>query len=124
MGRPPAGALGQFPLEIRDTIREMRQDHAGWGPLTIRAELEDDPRFVGLRLPSRPRIAAFLKQEGLARKYERHSKLPQPQAVDPQRAHEEWEMDAQGVVKVSGLGSISVINISDLFSRVVIGQIR
>jgi hypothetical protein len=27
-------------------------------------------------------------------------------------------MDAQGVVKVSGLGSVSVINISDLFSRV------
>ena len=118
MGRPPTGALGQFPLEIRDTIREMRKEHAGWGPLTIRTELQDDPRFAGLRLPSRPRIAAFLKQEGLTRKYERHSELPQTQAVDPQRAHEEWEMDAQGVVKVSGLGSVSIINISDLFSRV------
>jgi transposase len=118
MGRPPTGALGQFPLEIRDTIRDMRQEHSGWGPLTIRTELEDAQRFVGLRLPSRPRIAAFLKQEGLTRKYERHSELPQAQAVDPQRAHEEWEMDAQGVVQVSGLGSVSVINISDLFSRV------
>jgi hypothetical protein len=123
MGRPPSGALGQFPLEIRDTIREMRQDHAGWGPLTIRTELEDDPRFAGLRLPSRPRIAAFLKQEGLTRKYERHSKLPQTQAVDPLRAHEEWEMDAQGVVKISGLGSVSVINISDLFSRVKVDSL-
>jgi transposase len=118
MGRPSTGALGQFPLEIRDTIRGMREEHPGWGPLTIRIELEDDRRFVGLRLPSRPRIAAFLKQEGLTRKYERHSQLPQPQAVDPQRAHEEWEMDAQGVVKVSGLGSVSIINIVDLFSRV------
>ena len=76
------------------------------------------PYFAGLKLPSRSRIAAFLKQEGLTRKYERHSELPQAQAVDPRRAHEEWEMDAQGVVKVSGLGSVSVINISDLFSRV------
>ena len=118
MGRPPSGALGQFALEIRDTIGEMRREHSGWGPLTIRTELEDDRRFAGLRLPSRPRIAAFLKQEGLTRKYERHSELPQAQAVDPKRAHEEWEMDAQGVVKVSGLGSVSVINISDLFSRV------
>ena len=118
MGRPPTGALSQFPLEIRDLIREMRQEHSGWGPLTIRTELENEQRFVGLRLPSRSRIAAFLKQEGLTRKYERHSELPQAQAVDPQRAHEEWEMDAQGVVKVSGLGSVSVINISDLFSRV------
>jgi transposase len=118
MGRPSTGALGQFPLEIRDTIREMRKKHSGWGPLTIRTELEDDRRFVGLRLPSRPRIAAFLKQEGSTRKYERHSELPQAQPVDPQRAHEEWEMDAQGVVKVVGLGSVSVINVSDLFSRV------
>jgi transposase len=122
MGRPPSGALGQFPLEIRDTIREMRKDYSGWGPLTIRTELEDDPRFAGLRLPSRSRIAVFLKQEGLTRKYERHSKLPQTHAVDPQRAHEEWEMDAQGVVKVSGLGSVSVINISDLFSRVKVNS--
>jgi hypothetical protein len=54
----------------------------------------------------------------LTRKYERHSELPQAQAVDPKRAHEEWEMDAPGVVKVSGLGPVSIINIVDLFSRV------
>jgi hypothetical protein len=101
-----------------DIIRDMRTGHPGWGPITIRAELEDRPHLAGLKLPSRPRIAAFLKQEGLTRKYERHSELPQAQAVDPRRAHEEWEMDAQGVVKVSGLGPVSVINISDLFSRV------
>jgi transposase len=118
MGRPPTGALGQFPREIRDNIREMRKEHPGWGPLTIRTELADMPHFAGLKLPSRPRIAAFLNQEGLTRKYERHSELPQAQAVDPRRAHEEWEMDAQGVVNVSGLGSVSIINISDLFSRV------
>jgi transposase len=118
MGRPPKGALSQFPLEIRDVIREMRKKHPGWGPITIWTELTDRPHFAGLQLPSRSRIAAFLKQEGLTRKYERHSELPQVQAVDPQRAHEEWEMDAQGVVKVSGLGPVSIINIVDLFSRV------
>jgi transposase len=123
MGRPATGALCQFPLEIRDIIREMREEHPGWGPITIRTELADMPHFAGLRLPSRPRIAAFLNQEGLTRKYERHSELPQAQAVDPQRAHEEWEMDAQGVVKVSGLGSVSIINIVDLFSRVKVDSL-
>jgi len=117
MGRPPTGALGQFPLEIRDAVREMRENHSGWGPLTIRTELEDDLRFASMRLPSRSRIAAFLNQEGFTRKYERHSELPQTQAGDPQRAHEEWEVDAQGVIEVSALGSVSIINISDLFSR-------
>jgi len=117
MGRPPTGALGQFPLEMRDAIAEMRELHSGWGPLTIRTELENDPRFAGMRLPSRSRIAAFLKQKEMTRKYERHSELPQPQAAEPERAHEVWEMDAQGVVQVPDLGSVSIINISDLFSR-------
>jgi transposase len=117
MGRPPTGALGQFPLEMQDAVREMRESHSGWGPLTIRAELKDDQRFVGMRLPSRSRIAAFLRQEGFTRKYERHTELPQPQAVEPERAHEEWEVDAKGVIKVPNLGSVSIININYLFSR-------
>jgi len=117
MGRPASGALGQFPLEMRDTVYEMRENHSGWGPLTIRTELEKDPHFAGIRLPSRSRIAAFLKQKDQTRKYERHSELPQPQAVEPERAHEVWEVDAQGVTKVPDLGSVSIINTSDLFSR-------
>lgn len=118
MGRPRTGALGQSPLELRDAVRDMREAHPGWGPITIRTELEDMSHFTGLKLPSRPRVAAFLKQEGLTRKYDRHVELPQPQAVDPQRAHEEWEMDAQGAIKVPELGPVSIINIIDLFSRV------
>jgi transposase-like protein len=117
MGRPPTGALGQFPLEMRDAVYQMREQCSGWGPVTIRTELEDDLRFDGMRLPSRSRIAAFLKQENFTRKYERHSELPQPQAAEPERAHEEWEVDAQGVIKVPDLGSVSIININDLFSR-------
>lgn len=117
MGRPSTGALGQFPLELRDAVRGMREKNSGWGPLTIRTELEKDRRFMGMRLPDRSRIAAFLKQEGFTRKYERHSELLQPQTVEPKRAHEEWEVDAQGVIKVPDLGSVSIINISDLFSR-------
>jgi transposase-like protein len=123
MGRPPTGALGQFPLEIRDAVCEMRENHSGWGPLTIRTELEDNLRFAGMRLPSRSRIAAFLNQEGFTRKYERHSELPQTQAGDPQRAHEEWEVDAQGVIEVSALGSASIINIGDLFSRLKVDSL-
>jgi len=101
----------------------MREAHPGWGPITIRTELEDMSHISGLKLPSRSRIAAFLKQEGLTRKYERHVELPQPQAADPQRAHEEWEMDAQGAIKVPELGRVSTINIIDHFSRVKVGSL-
>jgi transposase-like protein len=117
LGRPSTGALGSFPSEVREAIRQMRRAHPGWGPLTIRIELERDLRFAGKKLPSRSRIAAFLKQEDFTRPYQRHSELPQPQGGDPQRPHEEWEMDAQGVIKVPNLGSVSLINIGDVFSR-------
>lgn len=118
MGRPQVGALGQSPLELRDTIRDMREAHPGWGPITIRTELEGKPNFTGLKLPSRSRIAAFLKQEKLTRKYERHTQLPQFVTVSPLQAHEEWEVDAQGVLQVPELGQVSLINITDIYSRV------
>jgi transposase len=117
MGRPATGALGQFPLELRDAVREMRTGNPGWGPLTLLTELGADEYFKHFKLPSRSRIAVFLNEKGFTGKYERHTQLPQPQARTPHRAHEEWEMDAKGVMKIAGLGCVSIINISDLFSR-------
>lgn len=117
MGRPATGALGQFPLELRDAISEMREANPGWGALTILTELREDEHFKSLKLPSRSRMAAYLKEKRFAGKYERHSQLPQPRSRTPQRAHEEWEMDAKGVIRLPPLGCVSIINISDLFSR-------
>ena len=79
MGRPRTGALGQTSLEVRDAVRELRQAHPGWGPQTLRLELAQDRRFGGLRIPSRARLAAFLKVEKLTRCHERHSELVQPE---------------------------------------------
>lgn len=118
MGRPAQGALSQSPPQLKEAVRTMRQSHPGWGPLTILSELAKDKQWAKAKLPSRARLAAFLKELQLTRKYERHSDLPQPLVVAPQRAHEEWEVDAQGVMAVTGLGQVSIINISDLFSRV------
>jgi hypothetical protein len=100
----------------------MRNAHPGWGPVTLRAELEDDPVYAIERLPSRARIAAFLHQEGLTRPYQRHSRLPQPEAVAPQRVHELWQVDAQGVLKIPELGSVAIINVKDLVSRLLVGS--
>lgn len=123
MGRPASGALGHFPLELRDRICEMREDHPGWGALTILTELKNTPYFAGLKLPSRSRIAAFLKQKRYSRAYAQHSELPQPQPKQAQKAHEEWEMDAKGVLEVAGLGPVSIINIGDFASRLKIGSL-
>jgi transposase len=122
MGRPATGALGAFPSELRAAVYEMREKHAGWGPVTLLTELRGDEYFKHFKLPSRSRMAAFLSEKDLTRKYERHVPLPQPPARTPERVHEEWEMDAKGVMQVSGLGSVSLINMVDHFSRLKVGS--
>jgi hypothetical protein len=123
MGRPSTGALGQFPKSIREAIRQMRTANSGWGPDTIRTELKKSSEFKQVKLPSRPRIAAFLKQENLTRPYERHSELPQPKKKVAQQVHEEWEMDAQGVIDVNPVGRVSIINIIDVRSHLKVDSL-
>lgn len=117
MGRPRTGALGQASLELRDAARELRIAHPGWGPQTLRLELAQDRRFVGLRIPSRARLAAFLKSEKLTRRRERHSELIQPEPQPATAPHDAWELDAQGVRQLSDVGRVSVINIGDPYSH-------
>lgn len=123
MGRPATGALGQFPAEISQAVAAMRSAHPGWGPLTLLTELQKDRRFVGKHLPSRSRLAAYLKQEDCVRKYEHHQPLPEPKCKPVERPHQEWEVDAQGKLVVAGLGSVSLINLLDVFSRVKIDSL-
>ena len=120
MGRPAAGALAQTSVEMKDAILELREKHPGWGAQTLRLEIAKDKRFAGLRIPSRARIAAYLKEQKKVRKYERHQELPEPKAQQVERPHQEWEMDAQGVTTVTGLGKVSFINLLDVFSHVSI----
>lgn len=123
IGRPAKGALGQFPSELADQVLQMREAHPGWGPLTILTELQKDTRLAGLRLPSRSRIAAYLKQKGKVKKYERHHKLPEPRSQSVERPHQEWEVDAQGKILIAGVGAASIINILDVFSLVKIDSL-
>ena len=105
MGRPASGVLGQYPEEIVQEISKLRQEHPGWGPLTILTEMHKADQFAEKKLPSRSRIAAYLKQEGFARKYERHQEMPQPKLKNVERPHQEWEVDAQGKIRIPGLHS-------------------
>ena len=120
MGRPAAGALAKTPEEMKAALLELREKHPGWGAQTLRLEIAKDVRFGGLRIPSRARIAAYLKEQKKVRRYERHQELPEPKAQSVQRPHQEWEMDAQGVTTVAGLGKVSFINLLDVYSHVSI----
>ncbi len=119
LGRPPRGVLSQFAPEMREAVRALRQAHPGWGGVTLRAELAGQAGWQGHRLPSPARIAVFLKNEGLTRRYDRRLVLAQPAEPPPALAHAEWEMDAQGVQVVAGVGRVVLINLADPISRLV-----
>ena len=131
MGRPTTGALSSYPARLRETLRAWRDSHPGWGPKTLRAELEADEQFREQRLPALSSIAAFLKEQELTRSYERHSELPQSARRATSAPHEEWEMDSRGQQCVPDVGTIALVNLSDDFSKVkirsypcVVGQKR
>ncbi len=66
--RPATGVLSTMSPELQTTLRALREAHPGWGPESLLATLRADPAWSTSRLPSRSRVAAFLKQAGLTRK--------------------------------------------------------
>lgn len=117
MGRPTTGPLGTVEKALFQTILQLRKQHPGWGPATLLVELKREPRWEGQRLPSRARIAAALKPANLTKPYHQHIELAQPKAEKLKTPHQEWQMDAQGVYEVQGVGKISLITIADVVSR-------
>jgi len=117
MGCPITGPLGMFPTGMREAILQMRRTHPGWGPTTLLAELQIDPRWADQPLPSRSRIAALLSAEKLTSRYQKHSDLPTPAIQVEGAPHDEWELDAQGRMEVTGVGKVCLITIFDVVSR-------
>ena len=117
MGRPQTGVLGSYPPEIREAIRRWRQLNPGWGPTTLRKELELYEGFAGWKVPSRSAIARFLKEEGLIESKAKAIPLPKSERVRAKRAHQVWEMDARGHESIDGVGVVTLINLNDRFSH-------
>jgi hypothetical protein len=109
-------------VEVQDELERMRRRHPGWGPITLVEEMARDPRFMGMRLPSRARVAALVKAKNLAGPYQRRAGLPPSKAPKAKQVHEEWEMDAQGAQLVGCLGKVSVVNLLDVVSRLKVGS--
>jgi len=62
-------------------------------------------------------LAALLNAAKLTRHYHPHSDLPEPQPLPEGAPHDQWELDAQGNMKVDGVGNVSLITIVDVVSR-------
>ncbi len=118
-GRPATGILSTFPPELAEAILQIRQAHPGWGADSILLELHLERGWPKSLLPHRALVAAFLHAKGLTRRYH-PATLPEAKRESASKPHQEWEMDAQGVIQVDGIGSVSLINITDVYSRLKI----
>jgi transposase len=120
MGRPRQGPLVPHSLRdraLRAQVRRWREQHPGWGPNTLRAELARDPAFAGSALPSPATLGRFLQAEGLSRAYQRHTTLPAIARARPSAPHQEWEMDARGHAPVPGVGVVTLVHLNDRYSH-------
>lgn len=115
MGRPRQGALSSYPERVREQIHQIRQEYPGRGPKTIYEDLCD----AGIEkvIPSAASIGRYLKEQGLSRKYQRHSELPNTEKPAVTRVHQLWTMDASGATAVPELGLVALINVNDCTSR-------
>jgi transposase InsO family protein len=117
MGRPATGPVSTFSKDLKEAILHLRKLHPGWGPDTLLTALKTDASWADQRLPSRAQIARLLKHAGLTRRYQPHHDLMQPPRASLTDPHQEWQMDAQGIMRVEGVGKVSLISIVDVVSR-------
>jgi len=120
MGRPSTGALSSFSPLIQEEIKKLRGQHSGWGPTTLRVELQQNERLSGLRLPSRSTIGQFLLEQGLSKRYHPNTSLPLKHCPKAEQPHDHWQVDGQGNTKVPGVGPVAMLNIKDTFSSVYV----
>jgi hypothetical protein len=106
MGRPAKGAMSSFPEEISTTLLRWREEHPGWGPVTLHKEMEQHPAFAGQRVPGPASIGRFLQAKGLTKRYEPHQELPKEEKPAG-LPHELWEMDAQGYQFIPDVGQMN-----------------
>lgn len=121
-GRPAKGLLSSFPPWIYRQIDQWRPGDAGWGPITIRAELHQLvlQRGCQTKVPSVKAIANYLRAHGRTRSYRRSSTLADTSLDIGQHPHDVWQLDAEGNKPVNGIGTIAQLNIKDTFSKVYV----
>ncbi len=117
MGRPASGKLCSYPEQIRQLIKEIREEEPGYGSHSILAELIHRYGYEASSLPCRSSLAAYLKEQGLTKSYEHHSALPKPDRLQVQAPHDLWQLDGRGNEWVADLGAIALLDIKDIYSH-------
>ena len=107
-----------FPARVKERLLHLRKPHPGWGPDTLLTALKLDPGTASRPLKSRAQLARLLKHAGLTRRYQPHHDLMQPaQSLLDSPASGMADGCGIRVMRVDGVGKVSLISIVDVTSR-------
>lgn len=120
IGRPKTGRLSTFSNKIIDKIDEYRPGKKGWGPDTIKVELDLDESLSSFKRPSVSSISKYLKSKSRVRTRNKHVPLETQPAFATERAHQIWQLDAEGNCTIENIGTISFLNIKGIHRKVYI----
>lgn len=120
MGRPRTGSLSTFSKEIIDKIDKYRPGPKGWGPDTIKVELDLDEDLQKYKRPSVSSISKYLKSKSRVRQRNKHVPLKTMPAFPTKRAHQIWQLDAEGNCAIENIGTIAFLNIKGIHRKVYI----
>lgn len=120
IGRPPKGPLSTFSKTIIAEIDKYRPGKKGWGSDTIKVELDLNEELNWLEKPSISSISRYLKSEGRSRGRNKHVDLKIEPVVPTQRAHQNWQLDAEGNCQIENIGTVAMLNIKEIHSKVYV----
>jgi putative transposase len=113
-GRAATGVLSRFPPELTSRALTLKREHPSWGPDRAQSELQCDPTLLGLRLPSRSRLAVLFKTACPDLVAPRRPRSPPPPApAAPIAVHECWQLDCQEAIPLADGHRASICTLRD-----------
>ncbi len=117
---PRRGALSQFDPVVRQAMLALREEHPGWGPISLHLNLEKDSQLQGLPLPAPSSLGRCLHEYP---QYRRQGKKVKRPAIDPPtHTHQRWQIDFKVDIHLQDGQTVQLHDVYDPFSGAHIGS--
>lgn len=120
--RRPKTSPTAVPVEVEESVVNLRKKHRRWGPRKLRAWLVD--RYPKWKWPSASTIGAILKRRGLTVSHRPRARRRAPVAAQPfapaTGANSVWCIDFKGQFKTGDRETCYPLTVIDAFSRLCI----
>ena len=117
---PKRGVLSQFSPLVMERIKTLRGNHPGWGPVSLRMNLEKETDLKGKRLPSPASIGRFLHEDPENRRRPK-SRPPDLAPITLTHSHQRWEIDFEVKIHLECGETVQLHTVTDPFSGAHIG---